>query len=117
MNFRHIYELSVVQLVMFLVIELAHPGSSPRLGTGPRLPSPRLGTGPRLPSPRLSTGTRIFLDLFQDFINAVLSMVANSEVCMMILSISRTCRLSLPEVLIWVGCMCVFMEVSVCTCL
>ena len=79
--------------------------------------SPRFESGPRLPSPRLSTGARIFLDLFQDFIDAVLSMVANSEVCMMILSISRTCRLSLPEVLIWVGCMCVFMEVSVCTCL
>jgi len=106
MNVRHIYELSVVQLVMFLVIELAHPGSSPRLGTGPRLPSPRL-----------SMGARIFLDLFQDFIDAVLSMVANSEVCMMILSISRTRRLSLPEALIWVGCMRVFMEVSVCTCL
>ena len=31
------YELIINQLVRFLVVEPAHPGSSPRLGTGARI--------------------------------------------------------------------------------
>ena len=70
-------ELSVAQLVRFLVVEPAHQGSSLRLGTG----------------------VRIFLNLFQDLTGAILSVVANvsvdSEALVVTSSISRICRLSL----------------------
>ena len=49
-------ELSVPQIVGFLVVEPAHPGSSPRL----------------------DTGARIFLDLFISRVNgAILSVVSD----------------------------------------
>ncbi|KAF8760449.1 hypothetical protein HU200_010160 [Digitaria exilis] len=93
------------ELARFLVMEPAHQGSSPRLGTG----------------------ARIFLDLFQDLTGAILSVVGNvpvgSEAPVVTSSIWRICRPSLSEVLIGVGLRayvcrgkCAFVYMSVCVC-
>ena len=57
-NIRSPSKLSVAQLVRFLVVEPAHPGSSLRLGTG----------------------ARNFLDLFQDLTGTILSVVVDVPV-------------------------------------
>ena len=81
------------------MVEPAHQGSSPRLGTGAHI---------------------IFLGLFQDLTCAILSVVGDvpldSEAPMVISLISRICRLSLSEMLIGVGCVRVFIGMSVCVC-
>ena len=77
-------------MVRFRVVEPAHPGSSPRLGMG----------------------VRIYLDLFQDLTGDVLSVVCdvpvNSEAPVVTSSTSRYVGPSISEVLIRVGCACVY---------
>ena len=92
-------ELSVAQLVRFLVVEPAHQGSSPRL----------------------DNGACIFLNLFQDFTGAILLVVGDvpvdSEAPVVTSSISRICRLSLLKVLIEVGLRaCIHRGECACVC-
>jgi len=79
------------------MVELAHQGSSPRCGTD----------------------ARIFLDIFQNLTVAILTVVGDvlvdSKAPVVILSISRICRLSLLEVLIEVGLrVCIHRNKCVC---
>jgi hypothetical protein len=71
---------SLALVVGFPMVEPAHPSSSPRLGMG----------------------VCIYLDLFQDLLGAILSVVGDVPVNSL-----KICRLSPSEVLIEVGCACV----------
>ena len=84
-------------------VELAHPDSSPRVGTG----------------------VSIYLCLFQNLISTILTVVCDvsvdSEASVVISSISMIYQLNLMEILIWVrlcacihGNKCVYGFVSVC---
>ena len=72
-------------------------------------------------SPRLDMGARIYLKLFQDLTGDVISVVrdvpVNSEAPVVTLSTSRYAGPSISEVLIGVGCVCMFVGASVRTCL
>jgi len=86
-------ELSIAQLVRFLVMELIHQSLSSRLGTN----------------------ARFFLDLFQDLTGDILSVVddvpVDSKASVVILSILTICGHSLSKVLIRIRlgeCECVY---------
>jgi len=103
MNHR---ELSIAPLVRFLLAIPIHSSSRPRL----------------------FTSAHIFLNLFQDLIIAILSVVGGMpvdyETPVVTFSILKICSLILSEVLIGIGlhacihrdeCTCVYVSICVCT--
>jgi hypothetical protein len=86
---NHRRELSVAQMVRFLMVEPTHEGSSPEF----------------------STSDRIFLDLFGPFGDVRLVgegvSIDYECVCDYIVNLKMLCRLSILKVLMGVGCACV----------